>query len=117
MNIVADENVDGQIVKRLRADGHEVLFIAEMAPGTDDETVLDHSRQADSVLLTADKDFGEIAFRQRRVHTGVLLIRLEGIAPELKAELVAKAFEQHGEELLTRFAVLTKRAIRMRKQH
>ena len=52
MNIVADESVDKQIVERLRVDGHDVLFIAELDPGIDDETVLGHSRQANAVLLT-----------------------------------------------------------------
>ena len=66
-------------------------------------------------MLTADKDFGELVFRQRLIHSGVLLIRLEGIAPEVKAELVATAFEQLADELLTGFAVLTKRALRLRK--
>ncbi len=44
MTIVADENVDREIVDRLRADGHDVLFIAEDAPGIDDQAVLDRSR-------------------------------------------------------------------------
>jgi predicted nuclease of predicted toxin-antitoxin system len=115
LKIVADENVDIQIVERLRVDGHEVLVIAELAPGIDDETVLGHSRQANAVLLTADKDFGELVFRQRLIHSGVLFIRLAGLAPELKAELVARAFEEHADELLTGFGVLTKRALRLRK--
>ena len=40
MKIVADESVDKQIVDRLRSSGHEVLFIAELDPGIDDEAVL-----------------------------------------------------------------------------
>ena len=55
MKIVADENVDRQIVDRLRADGHEVLFVAELDPGIDDETVLLRSRQTNAILLTADR--------------------------------------------------------------
>ena len=52
MKIVADENIDKEIVDRLRADGHDVLFIAETNPGIDDEMVLSRSRQTDGVLLT-----------------------------------------------------------------
>ena len=51
MKIVADENVDQQIVDRLRADGHEVLFVAELDPGIDDEAILLHSRQINAILL------------------------------------------------------------------
>jgi predicted nuclease of predicted toxin-antitoxin system len=65
VKIVADENVDKQIVGRLRANGYEVLYVAELDPRIDDEAVLLRSRQTDAILLTADKDFGELVFRQR----------------------------------------------------
>jgi len=42
--------------------------------------------------LTADKDFGELVFRQRLLHSGIVLIRLAGLKPETKAELVVTAF-------------------------
>ena len=115
MKIVADENVDQQIVDRLRADGHGVLFVAELDPGIDDETVLLRSRQTNAILLTADKDFGELVFRQRLVHAGILLIRLAGLAPDVKAALVAATFRRHGEELSAGFAVLSEHSLRLRK--
>ena len=62
MNIVADENVDKEIVDRLRADGHDVLYVAEESAGIGDHTVLDRSLQSGAVLLTADKDFGDSFF-------------------------------------------------------
>lgn len=115
MKIVADESVDRQIVERLRADGHDVLFIAELDPGIDDELVLSHSRRGRAILLTADKDFGELVFRQRLVHSGVLLIRLAGLQPNLKAAVVASTIDEHGGELDAAFAVLSRRALRIRK--
>ena len=115
MTIVADESVDKQIVERLRDDGYNVLYVAELDPGIDDETVLSRSRQMNAILLTADKDFGELIFRQHLFHCGILLIRLAGLTPDLKAELVADAFNQHAEEFSTGFAVLSKRALRLRK--
>jgi predicted nuclease of predicted toxin-antitoxin system len=116
VKIVADESVDKEIVDRLRASGHDVVFIAELAPGIDDKTVLGHSRRANAMLLTADKDFGELIFRQHLLHSGVLLIRLAGLTPDLKADLVATIFDRHAEELTAGFAVLSKRALRLRKQ-
>jgi hypothetical protein len=53
LKIVADESVDKQIVDRLRSDGHDVLFIAELDPGIDDDAVLLRSREAHAILLTA----------------------------------------------------------------
>jgi hypothetical protein len=66
-------------------------------------------------LRTADKDFGDLVFRHRMLHSGVLLVRLAGVRPELKAGLVAATFEHHGEELGTGFAVLSPRSLRFRK--
>ena len=115
MNIVADESVDGQIVDRLRDDGHTVQYIAELNPGIDDETVIAKSREADAVLLTADKDFGELVFRQHLLHSGIVLIRAAGIEPEAKADLVSRAFTEHSRELYRAFAVLSGRALRVRE--
>ena len=61
MTFLADEGVDRQIVERLRLDGHEVFYVAEMAPGIMDEVVLSEGRNSESVLITADKDFGELS--------------------------------------------------------
>jgi hypothetical protein len=66
VRVVADENIDQQIVDRLRLDGHDVLFIGEVDPGIDDDTVLLKSRDSSALLVTADKDFGELVFRQLR---------------------------------------------------
>ena len=64
MKTLADESVEKHVVQRLRRDGHNVRYIAEMSPGILDEEVLALAGDADTILLTADKDFGERIFRQ-----------------------------------------------------
>jgi hypothetical protein len=54
MNLLADENIDGPIVARLRADGHDVVYVAELDPGILDEPVLDDANARSAILLTAD---------------------------------------------------------------
>jgi predicted nuclease of predicted toxin-antitoxin system len=115
VNWLADESVDRQIVDRLRQDNHSVLYVAEMEPGIPDDTVLDLANRDEAILLTADKDFGELVFRQRRLVSGVLLVRLAGLSPARKAVLVAAAVRQHGKELPNAFAVLTPGAFRIRR--
>jgi predicted nuclease of predicted toxin-antitoxin system len=75
VNFVADESVDQQIVERLRREGHIIQYMVEIGPGTSDEDVLGLARREGSILLTADKDFGEMVFRQRQITSGVLFIR------------------------------------------
>ena len=116
MTFLADEGVDRQIVERLRLDGHHVAYVAEMSPGITDEVVLMESRISASVLITADKDFGELVFRQRQASTGVLLVRLGGMRPDTKAKVVSGAIQEHGQELAGAFAVLGPGSIRIRRE-
>jgi predicted nuclease of predicted toxin-antitoxin system len=115
VNFLADESVDRQTVDRLRQHGHGVRYIAEMEPGISDDRVLDLANQEADVLLTADKDFGELVFRQGRLMFGILLIRLAGLSPTRKADVVASSVNQHGAELPGAFAVLAPRSFRIRR--
>jgi len=110
---VADESVEGPTVSALRAAGHWVLFIAETSPGIEDAEVLGIARREQALLLTADKDFGELVFRNRETHAGILLIRSLDEAGENAANAVT-AIEQYGPDLLNRFSVLMGRALRIR---
>src|SRR5262249_31765063 len=106
MNILADESVDQPIVERLRADGHDVLAVVEMAPGLPDEDVLTLANQRGALLLTADTDFGELAFRQHRLTTGVVLIRFAGLSAATKSVVVSTAIREHASELAEAFTVV-----------
>jgi predicted nuclease of predicted toxin-antitoxin system len=116
VTFLADESVDRQIVDRLRLDGHRVAYIAETSPGVMDDVVLKESRASGKLLITADKDFGELVFRQRQASVGVLLVRLLGLEPDTKAALVSSAIQQHGRELAGVFAVLSPGNIRIRRE-
>ena len=94
MKIVADEGVDRPIVERLRHDGYEVVYIAEDASGSTDDQVLALDNTRAALLLTIDKDFGELVFRLNCVDHGVVLVRLEGLQATTKAAVVAQAFRE-----------------------
>jgi predicted nuclease of predicted toxin-antitoxin system len=115
VNLLADEGVDRQIVERLRADGHEVIYIAEMAAGMTDDDVLNLGRDTSSLLLTQDKDFGELVFRQGLATSGVLLIRLAGLEARAKAASVSAVIKDREAELSGSFSVLTVGSLRIRK--
>jgi len=114
VKFLADECVDRQIVDRLRQEGYEVLYVVEMEPGISDDEVLSLTNLKKSILLTADKDFGELIFRQDKIAKGVILVRLAGLSPEVKAEVVANAIREHAGELLHAFTVITPVIVRIR---
>jgi len=115
MNFLADENVDRQIVDRLRQDGHILQYVVEMEAGISDDTVLDLANKESCLLITADKDFGELVFRQRLIMHGIVLIRLAGITPAHKAEIVSSAINKYKSQLPHAFSVITSGAIRIRQ--
>jgi len=114
MKLIADEGVDQPIVAVLRRAGFDVIYFAELAPSSDDHTVLAHAADAASLLLTCDKDFGELVYRNRLASAGVLLIRLQGLSAERKANLVTEAIRLHGQEMLNAFAVISPGLLRIR---
>jgi len=117
MNLVADEGVDGNIVSRLRSDGHEVYYVAESDPGISDAIVLGVANEKNATLITSDKDFGELVFRQRRVNAGVILLRLEGLAAASKSALTSEAISTHASVLRGSFTVVAPGVVRIRRQH
>ncbi len=83
LKLLANENVPAEVVMALRADGHDVAWIQEAGSGSADEIVLALAVAESRVLLTFDKDFGELAFRLGRPATvGVILLRPRLRSPE-----------------------------------
>ena len=91
MRLLADENVPRLVVEGLREAGHDVLWVATEVPGADDPPAVELAMSGDRLLLTLDKDFGELAFtRMLSSDAGVVLCRLSSDSPDvLSARLVA----------------------------
>ncbi|NPV09106.1 MAG: DUF5615 family PIN-like protein [Anaerolineae bacterium] len=115
MKFIADENVDRPIVDRLLSDGHDVAYVADIARGASDDTVLNLADRMDAILITGDKDFGEMMVRQEKAAKGTILLRLAGLPNDRKADLVASAVSQHSHQLVGSFVVISPAAIRIRR--
>ena len=114
MKLLADENVDAPIVAALRHAGHRVDYVRELEPGIDDHAVLALANAENALLLTSDKDFGELVFRRRLVHAGVILYRLAGLSMRRKSCIIADALTAHGDEMQGAFSLVTAGHIRIR---
>ena len=116
MKLLVDEGVDKPIVDLLRLSGFDVHYILETDRGIEDEKVLQIANEEDRILITQDKDFGEMVFRLRKVHLGIILIRLGISTSAEKATLVNYALLEYGEKLMNAFTVIQPNAIRIRSQ-
>lgn len=114
MNIIADENIAIQVVERLQKEGHNVKYTLQGQRITDD-VVLNMAHQQKALLITDDKDFGELLILRQQPSSGVLLVRLAGFSPQEKAEVVAQVIHEHGDQLMNTLTVITPRGIRRRQ--
>ena len=74
----ANENIPGETVKALQLEVHDVIWVRSHSPGSTDGAVLAQAQEENRILITFDKDFGELAFRQRLpASSGIILLRLK----------------------------------------
>jgi len=113
MHILADENFPGDAVAALRERGHDVLWVRTEAPGISDREVLARAQAEDRVVITFDKDFGELAFRFGLPATsGVILLRLVAQSPATVARLASAALEMRA-DWAGHFSVIEEDRVRM----
>jgi predicted nuclease of predicted toxin-antitoxin system len=114
MTLVVDESVDFGIIIRLRQKGIIVVSIYEDFAGIKDTEVLKIANDNQCLLITEDKDFGELTYRLKLEHNGILLIRLSEIPRKDRIILVPDIIEKHFDELANNFSVLSKRGLRIK---
>lgn len=113
MRLVADESCDFSVVLALRAAGHDVASITEVMAGADDDKVITVARTERRLLLTEDKDFGQLVFAAARESSGVILIRYPMSARSALTAAVLKLLTDRGDDLYSRFAVLEPGRVRV----
>jgi len=115
MRFLANENFPGDAVAALQTAGHDVVWVRTAAPGSNDETVLAWAVREERVVLTFDKDFGELAWRLGLPPaSGVVLFRLQMPASaDVGAALAARIGERT--DWVEHFAVVEPARIRMRR--
>lgn len=114
MMFLADEGVDKSIVNGIRSLGFDVFYIIEQTRALDDEKILQIAVEEKRILITKDKDFGELVFRMNKGHVGIILLRLEGYTTQERAAMVCPLILTYKEYLPHSFTVIQKGVIRIR---
>ena len=97
----------------LRLQGYEVLSIYDEAPGIADEDILEIAFREDWIIITCDKDFGELIFKNNLPHKGVVLLRLHNETTPSKIKVLKTLLEQIATQLTGNFTVATESGIRI----
>jgi predicted nuclease of predicted toxin-antitoxin system len=110
----ANENIESEVVAFLRAAGHDVAYAAELTPRAADHVILGIAAAESRIVLTADKDFGELCFRRRLPSAGVILLRVKAVSPSARIRVFDDLLRTHADRLPGRFTVVSERGVRMR---
>jgi predicted nuclease of predicted toxin-antitoxin system len=111
MNLLLDTCVWGGARDELQKAGHDVLWTGDLAQDPGDEEILAQAHREQRVLITLDKDFGELAIRRNLPHCGI--VRLVNISARQQGAVSQQVLTQYGDEL-TRGAIITVEAGRVR---
>lgn len=113
MRFVVDAGVGTGAERMLRELGHVVVAVRNIDPHLPDTEVLALATHHAAIVVTMDKDFGDLVFKEQRPHQGVLLLRLEDATGPERAAVLRQILEQHGAELPGRFAVFQHERLRI----
>jgi predicted nuclease of predicted toxin-antitoxin system len=111
---LADECGAAPVVARLREAGYDVTYMAETAPAATDPEALARAHREDRLLLTEDKDFGELVFRRDWPVSGVVLLRIDPEKSLLKWTRLKVAIETFGARIYGRYIVVEATRFRSR---
>lgn len=115
MKFLADENFEWEFVDRLREAGHDVVFLDEYEAGIEDAEILRTAVEVDAIVITNDKDFGELIFRYGFESRGVIFLRLYDLPLPERIEIVIAAIQMYKTELKGSFTVISEDTVRIRK--
>lgn len=113
MKFLADVNVEKAVVDFLTESGHDVKWVADYDCQMSDEALLNMAQHEQRILLTNDKDFGTLAFRQKKLAAGIILLRVKGQLATDKVKLLDKLLRRHGDRLSGNLVVLSMEKIRI----
>ncbi|HVB46951.1 MAG TPA: DUF5615 family PIN-like protein [Burkholderiales bacterium] len=113
MRLLADESCDHAVVRALHAAGHDVLAIAESAPGISDEAVIERAVRDQRIVLTDDKDFGQLVYAAARSASGVMFLRFPAAARETMSRAVVELVNDRGATLAGTFVTVQPGRVRV----
>ncbi len=113
MRFLVDECTGPRVADWLRKNGHEVFSIYDEARGMSDEKIIAKAYEEKYILLTNDKDFGELVIRQKKQHKGVILLRLKNERTENKIRIIQQLIEKYAEKIPNKFIIVTEKVVRI----
>lgn len=115
MKFIADESVEFRFVSELRKQEYDIVSVSEEYSGIIDSEVLTMAFNQKRILITNEKDFGDLVYRLKLPHKGIILFRLAEETYLSKLLKFKQIINKHKSKLPDSFTVVTSKKIRIRK--
>ena len=113
MRFLADESCDFAVIRALRAHGHDVLSVSDISPRAEDSEVINLAVREERILLTEDKDFGQLVYAHGQEICGVIFLRFPHSARKQISNEVVRLVKQQREKLIGSFVTIQPGRVRM----
>ena len=112
LRFLVDECTGKRLSTLLKKEGYDVLFVGDVIKSASDEEIIKRCEKEKRILITDDKDFGELVFRLGRPTQGVILLRID-VNPQKRYEILSNLFKNY--KINKKFIVIKKDSLRIRK--
>ena len=115
MDFLADENFPIVSIKLLRNVGHDVASVIEETSGDKDRNILKRAHEENRIVLTFDRDYGELIYRHKvLIPAGLVYFRFDPATPEEPTDVLLSIIEKGKVPILDRFTVVERGRIRQK---
>ena len=112
IKFIANVNVEKPLIDFLIEKGYDVKWVADLDKQMSDISICEMAAKEQRVILTNDKDFGEIVFLQRKAIHGIVLLRVRGQIVTEKIGLLKRLLDRHAEKIMNHFVVVMREKFR-----
>lgn len=115
LKFLVDVGVGRRVEEWLHASGYDVKAVRSIDPHSKDKDILATAVTESRMVITMDKDFGELVHNSGQEHTGVLILRLEDATGDEKSEVLKKILAKYADKLPNAFCVYQDGRLRIRE--
>lgn len=117
MKFIVDESTGHSAAEFLKEEGHDAVFVGDIEKGISDREILEQAFEENRIIVTNDKDFGELTVRHEIEAEGVVILRLNIETPENKRKVLGHLLDEHSEKMEDNLVIAREDQIKTRKLH
>ncbi|HSE83383.1 MAG TPA: DUF5615 family PIN-like protein [Thermodesulfobacteriota bacterium] len=115
LKFLVDVGVGKKVEQWLQKRGYDIRAVRDIDPSMEDRDIFNMAVTEARMVITMDKDFGELVYNSGLAHTGVLLLRLEDAKADEKVRIVENILKKYSDRLLNKFCVYQNGRLRIRE--